>query len=79
LLFYLIIFISRFRLARSFSLIIFFSADNMFAAAFTIPIRPAAGQTIIDNNGVFSPFSGGRKLFLSGYKVDKTVSRLRRD
>jgi hypothetical protein len=43
LFFYFIIFISRFRFARSFFLNIFFSADNIFSAAFVIPIRPAAG------------------------------------
>jgi hypothetical protein len=49
----------------------------MFAVVFTIFIRPVISQTIIDNNKKFFPFSGGRKLFLSDYKVDKTASRLR--
>jgi hypothetical protein len=50
----------------------------MFTAVFIILIRPAAGQTIIGNNKAFSFSFRGRKLFLSGYKIDKTVSRLRR-
>jgi hypothetical protein len=74
---YFIIFISRFRLARSFSLTIFFSADNMFAAVFAIPIRPAASQITIGSSKVSPFFSKGRKLPLNGYRVDKTISRLR--
>jgi hypothetical protein len=48
----------------------------MFVAAFTTPVRPAAGQTTISKNKTFPPFLKGRKLFLSGHKIDKIVSRL---
>jgi hypothetical protein len=71
-------FISRFRLARSFFLTIFFFADNMSSAAFAIFIRLAAGQTTIDSGKAFFPLPESRKLPLSGYKIDKTASRLRR-
>jgi len=48
-----------------------------FAVSVTL-IRLTAGQTTIGGSEAFSSFSGGRKLFLSGYRVDKTASRLRR-
>jgi hypothetical protein len=51
----------------------------MSAAALITSVRPAAGQTIIGNDKVSPPFPEGRKLSLSGYKVDKTAPRLRRD
>jgi hypothetical protein len=47
----------------------------------TVPItliRPVTGQTTIGSDNIFSFLPKGRKLFLNGYKVDKTVSRLRR-
>jgi hypothetical protein len=50
----------------------------MFITVFITLIRPVTGQTIIGGDNIFSFLSKGRKLFLSGYKVDKTVSRLRR-
>jgi hypothetical protein len=77
LLFYFIIFASRLRLARSFSLNIFFSADNMFAAVPITSVRPAASQIIIGNNEAPPLFFKGRKLSLNGYKVNKTAPRLR--
>jgi hypothetical protein len=77
LFFYFTIFISRLRLTRSSFFTIFFSADNMFIAVFTIFIRPATGQTTIDNNKASFSLSKDCKLFLSGHKIDKTVSRLR--
>jgi hypothetical protein len=49
----------------------------MSAAVSITFIRPAAGQITIGGSGALSLPSGGRKLFLSGYKVDKTASRLR--
>jgi hypothetical protein len=77
LLFYLITFIFRFRLARFFFFTIFFSADNMFAAAFITPVRPVTGQITIGNNKASLSFPESRKLFLNGHRIDKTVSRLR--
>jgi hypothetical protein len=77
LLSYFTIFISRLRLARSSSLNIFFFADNISAAAPAIFIRPAASQTTIGNSKAFLFPPKGRKLLLSGHKIDKTVSRLR--
>jgi hypothetical protein len=74
---YFIILISRLRLARFSFFNIFFSADNMFAAAFVIFIRLAASQITIDGSETFFPLLKGRKLFLNGHKVDKTVPRLR--
>jgi hypothetical protein len=50
----------------------------MFAVVFVIFIRPAAGQTTVGGGGVFFLSFGSRKFFLSGHKVDKTISRLRR-
>jgi hypothetical protein len=57
---------------------IFFSVDNMSFAVSVTLIRLTAGQTTIGGSEAFSSFSGGRKLFLSGYRVDKTAPRLRR-
>jgi hypothetical protein len=68
---------SRLRLARSSFLTIFFSADNMSAVVSAISIRPAAGQITIGNSEAFPSPLRGRKFFLSGYRVDKTISRLR--
>jgi hypothetical protein len=51
----------------------------MSAAASITFIRPAAGQITIGNDKAFLSFPKGRKFPLSGHKVDKTVSRLRRD
>jgi hypothetical protein len=51
----------------------------MFAAVFATLVRPAAGQITIGNSGAFLSLFRDRKLSLSGYKVDKTVSRLRRN
>ena len=79
LLSYLFIFIFRFCLVRFSFLTIFFSIDNMSAAAFIIFIRPAAGQTIIDNDKILFSLFKNCKLFLNGYKIDKTVPRKRRD
>jgi hypothetical protein len=78
LLFYFTIFAPRLRLARSFFFTIFFSANNISAVAFAIPICPVAGQTIIGNSKTLSLSFRDRKLFLNGYKIDKTASRLRR-
>jgi hypothetical protein len=50
----------------------------MSAAAPVTFIRPAAGQITIGSNKVSLPSFRGRKFLLSGHKVDKTVSRLRR-
>jgi hypothetical protein len=50
----------------------------MFITAFAIFIRPATGQITIGNNKAFSFPPKSRKLFLNDYRVDKTVSRLRR-
>jgi hypothetical protein len=77
LFFYFTALIPRLRLARFSSFNIFFSADNMSTAASATPIRPAISQTTIGNNKAPFPFFKGRKLPLSGHKVDKTVSRLR--
>jgi hypothetical protein len=74
---YLIAFVSRLRLVRSSFLIIFFFADNMSAAVPAIPVRPVAGQTTIGSDKASPFFPGGRKLLLSGHKVDKIIFRLR--
>jgi hypothetical protein len=51
----------------------------MSITVFAIFIRPVASQITIGNNKISSFFPKDRKLSLSGYKVDKTVSRLRYD
>jgi hypothetical protein len=43
-----------------------------------IPVRPAASQIIIGDSKASPSFFKGRKLSLNDYKIDKTVSRLRR-
>jgi hypothetical protein len=50
----------------------------MFTTALTIPVRLVAGQITIGNDKAFLSLPKGRKLFLNGHKVDKTVFRLRR-
>jgi hypothetical protein len=49
----------------------------MSAAAPVTSVRPATGQTTIGGGKASSFPLKGRKLSLSGHKVDKTVSRLR--
>jgi hypothetical protein len=50
----------------------------MSAVALITFVRLAAGQITIDSDKIPFFFSKSRKLFLSGYKVDKTAPRLRR-
>jgi hypothetical protein len=49
----------------------------MSAAVFITLIRPAASQTTISDNKAFFSFPKSRKLFLSDYKIDKTVFRFK--
>jgi hypothetical protein len=49
----------------------------MFTAVFAISVRLITGQITIGSDKVSFSLSKSRKFFLSGYKVDKTISRLR--